>query len=128
MNQHDLAYFKALTERYFKAETTEDEEAELRSFLSTNAALDPHFRDLRATFALLHERERHTRRRPAAHRFRLVAAAACLLVAVFLGWKHYQSYNQTYVRIAGEKVEADASQLMQKQMEEMFNTIEPSAQ
>jgi hypothetical protein len=56
----------------------------------------------------------------------IVAVAACLCIAAFLGWHEYQQYNISSVRIAGEDIEADASLLMQQQMTEMFNPIDQS--
>ena len=123
MKQHDLSYWEALSERYFLAETTEEEEAQLRKFLCSKAAQDPRFDEVRATMSYLHVC-RPTRKASIRLPFRAIAIAACLCIAMFLGWYQYHQQNISTVRIAGEDTEADASLLMQKQMTEMFNPID----
>lgn len=136
MKQHDLSYWEDLAERYFLAETSEREEAQLRKFLcSSSEASDPRFDDVRATMSFLHvSRQKRTSGEESipiegeswrAPRL-LLAFAACLCLAAFLGWHQYHQHNVSSVRIAGEDVEMDASQLMQKQMAEMFNPIDQS--
>jgi len=139
MKQHDLSYWEALAERYFQAETSEREEAELRKFLCGSQAQDSRFDEIRATMSLLHVCRQVSPKRGVNHagegnpslseraggRLRIIAVAACLCIAMFLGWYQYQQHNISSVRIAGEDVEADASQLMQQQMAEMFNPVNP---
>ena len=125
MKQHDLSYWEDLAERYFLAETSEQEEAELRRFLCGDEAQDPRFDEVRATMAYLHVCR--PKRKPVIKLpLRAVAVAACICLAAFLGWYQYQQYNISNVRVAGQDVEADASLLMQKQMAEMFNPIDQS--
>ena len=133
MTYRDLSYWEELAERYFQAETSEAEEARLRRFLCSSEGQDSRFDEVRATMSYLHacRQQRHPdggslsievdvwRR----SRF-LLALAACLCLAAFLGWHQYQQHNISSVRIAGQDVEADASLLMQKQMAEMFNPLD----
>lgn len=116
------SYWEALAERYFLAETTEQEEAALCRFLCSDEAQDPRFDEVRATMSFLHAC-RPKRRTSVKFPFRAVAVAACLMAAACIGWYQYQHYNISDVRVAGQNVEADASLLMQKQMAEMFNPL-----
>lgn len=125
MTQHDLSYWEEMAERYFLAETTDEEEVQLRRFLCSSQAQDSRFDEIRATMSLLYV-SRPKRRLYVKHPYRAIAVAACLCVAMFLGWRQYQQHNISSVRIAGEDVEADASLLMQQQMAEMFNPIDQS--
>ena len=52
--KHELSYWEALAERYFSAETTDEEEALLRSFLCSKEAQDSRFDEVRATVSYLH--------------------------------------------------------------------------
>ena len=123
MKQQTLSYWEDLAERYFQAETSEEEEALLRRFLCSEEAQDPRFDEVRATMSFLHVCR--SKRRPSVEfPFKAVAVAACLCAAAFLGWYQYQQYNMSDVRVAGQEVEADASLLMQKQMAEMFNPLD----
>lgn len=117
------SYWEDLAERYFLAETTEQEEAELRRFLCSEEGQDSRFDEVRATMSFLHAC-RSKRRSSVKFPFKAVAVAACLCAAAFLGWHQYQQYNISDVRVAGQEVEADASLLMQKQMAEMFNPLD----
>lgn len=120
MKQHDLTYWEEMAERYFLAETSEEEELMLRRFLCSSEGQDPRFDEVRATLAFLHVcRTQHTAR--VTHPLRALVIAACFCAAAFLGWYQYHQHNMSSVRIDGEMVEADASQLMQQQMAEMFN-------
>ena len=67
---------------------------------------------------------RSTKKVPMRLPLRAIAVAACLFIAMFLGWYQYQQYNISSVRIAGEDIETDASVVMQKQMAEMFNSLD----
>ncbi|MBR5395297.1 MAG: hypothetical protein IK144_09510 [Bacteroidaceae bacterium] len=132
------SYWEQLAERYFQAETSEAEEQQLRRFLCSSQAQDSRFDEIRATMSLLYvcrkaspdsSRGVNKTSSPwerAGERLRIIAVAACLCVAMFLGWRQYQQHNISSVRIAGEDVEADASLLMQQQMAEMFNPIDQS--
>ena len=128
-----LSYWEALAERYFQAETTEEEEAQLRKFLCSTQARDPRFDEIRATMSFLHVC-RQASSVPSKggvngtpspwERLKVIAIAACLCIAMFLGWYQYRQHDISTVRIAGEDIEADASLLMQRQMTEMFNPID----
>lgn len=125
MKQHDQSYWEALAERYFQAETTEEEEAQLRKFLCSSEAHDSRFDEIKATLSFLHVNLQ--KNRPyGKHPLRAIAVAACLCIAIFLGWHQYQQHNISSVRIAGKDVEVDASLLMQQQMTDMFNPIDQS--
>lgn len=123
MKQQDLHYWEELAERYFLAETTEEEEMLLRQFLCTVQARDARFDEIRATLGYVHvcQQNRHT---PAlGRRLKVAGIAACISAVTILGWYQYQRQNVCSVRIAGQTVEeADASELMQRQMTEMFST------
>lgn len=124
MTQHDLSYWEELAQRYFLAETTDEEERQLRNFLCTKEAQDARFDEIRATLSYLHvSRAQHPQ--PVRHPFRALAIAACLSAITFLGWYQYQQQNISSVRVAGQAVEADASQLMEQQLAEMFSSTNP---
>ena len=124
MTQHDLSYWEEMAERYFLAETTEEEERQLRSFLCTSQARDARFDEIRATHSFLNiKKAQHAP--SASHPLRALAIAACLCAVAFLGWYQYRQQDVSSVRIAGQTVEADASQLMERQMAEMFSTTNP---
>ena len=124
MTQHDLSYWEEMTQRFFLAETTEEEERLLRKFLCTKEAQDARFDEIRATLSYLHvSRAQHTT--PVKRPLRALAIAACLSAIAFLGWYQYQQQNISSVRIAGQTVEADASQLMEQQLAEMFSSTNP---
>lgn len=128
--KHELSYWEDLAERYFSAETTDEEEALLRKFLCSKEAQDSRFDEVRATVSYLHVcRQSFSPDAAPARREKvglLLAIAASLCIAAFLGWQEYREYNISSVRMAGEDIEADASLLMQQQMTEMFNPIDPS--
>lgn len=124
MTQHNLSYWEEMAERYFLAETTDEEEQRLRKFLCTQEAQNARFDEIRATLSYLHvSRAQHTP--PIKHPFRALAVAACLGAVAFLGWYQYQQQNISSVRIAGQDVEADASLLMEHQLAEMFSSTNP---
>ena len=54
MTQHDLSYWEEIAQRYFLAETTDEEEQLLRKFLCTKEAQDASFNEVRATLSYLH--------------------------------------------------------------------------
>ena len=123
MKQHDLSYWEAMAERYFLAETTEKEEVQLRKFLCSSEAQDSRFDEIKATMSYL-QVSRPKRNVSVRLPLKAIAVAACLFIAMFLGWYQYQQYNISSVRIAGEDTETDASVVMQKQMAEMFNSLD----
>lgn len=125
MTQHNLSYWEEMAERYFLAETTDEEEQRLRKFLCTKEAQDDaRFDEIRATLSYLHvSRAQHTP--PIKHPLKALAVAACLSAIAFIGWYQYQQQNISSVRIAGQTIEADASQLMEQQLAEMFSSTNP---
>ncbi len=124
MTQHDLSYWEEMTQRYFLAETTDEEEQLLRKFLCTKEAQNARFDEIRATLSYLHvSRVQH--KLSLKHPFRALAIAACLGAIAFLGWYQYQQQDISSVRIAGQDVEADASLLMERQLTEMFSSTNP---
>ena len=124
MTQHNLSYWEEMAERYFLAETTDEEEQRLRKFLCTQEAQNARFDEIRATLSYLHvSRAQHTP--PIKHPLKALAVAACLGAVAFLGWYQYQQQNISSVRIAGQDVEADASLLMEHQLTEMFSSTNP---
>ena len=125
MTQHDLSYWEEMTERYFLAETTEEEELLLREFLCTREARDARFDEIRATLSFLHMGRLKQRTSSIKHPLRALSIAACLSAIAFLGWYHYQQQNICSVRVAGQDIEADASQLMERQLTEMFSPTNP---
>ena len=124
MKQHNLSYWEEMAQRYFLAETTDEEEQRLRKFLCTKEAQNARFDEIRATLSYLHvSRVQH--KLSLKHPFRALAIAACLGAIAFLGWYQYQQQNISSVRIAGQDVEADASLLMERQLTEMFSSTNP---
>ena len=124
MKSEELKIWEQLAERYFQAETSEAEEQQLRRFLCSSQAQDPRFDEIRATMSLMHVGR--SKKKPAMRLpLKVVAVAACLCIAMFLGWRQYQQHNISSVRIAGVAIEADASLLMQQQMTEMLNPTDP---
>jgi len=125
MTQHNLSYWEEMAQRYFLAETTDEEEQRLRKFLCTQEAQDDaRFDEIRATLSYLHvSRAQHTP--PIKHPLKALAVAACLSAIAFIGWYQYQQQNVCSVRVAGQTIEADASQLMEQQLAEMFSSTNP---
>ena len=125
MTQHDLSYWEEMTQRYFLAETTEEEERQLRKFLCTSQSQDARFDEIRATLSFLNVCKNQHQTPRANYTLRALAVAACLSAIAFLGWPQYHQQDISSVRIAGQTVEADASQLMEQQLAEMFSTTNP---
>lgn len=124
MTQHNLSYWEEMAQRYFLAETTDEEEQRLRKFLCTKEARNARFDEIRATLSYLHV-SRVQQQPSVKHPFRTLAIAACLSAVAFLGWYQYQQQNISSVRVAGQTIEADASQLMEQQLAEMFSSTNP---
>ena len=124
MTQHDLSYWEDMAQRYFLAETSDEEEHMLRRFLCTREAHDSRFDEIRATLSYLHV-SKANRSLSSRRSLRILAIAACLSAIAFLGWFQYQQQDISCVRIAGQSVEADASLLMEQQLTEMFSSTNP---
>ena len=148
----DKAYWKALTGRYFEADTTRLEEVELKQFAATTN--DPDFDELRAVMGYLAVgRKQHAasgvRTKPSATRrialyTRVAAAAIFLLIALPWGYRQWQ-YQQENICVAyvnGERLTDDdevmrlmketllavndeePEMIMEKQLSDLFQTIE----
>lgn len=148
----DKAYWKALTGRYFEADTTRQEEVELKQFAATTN--DPDFDELRAVMGYLAVgRKQHAasevRTKPSTTRrialyTRVAAAAIFLLIALPWGYRQWQ-YQQENICVAyvnGERLTDDdevmrlmketllavndeePEMIMEKQLSDLFQTIE----
>ena len=118
-------YWEMLIQRYFEAETTEAEENELRSFLSTSPGLDSRYDEVRAVMGFLavgRSLNKKMVRRPSrmirTMRHVGVAASWALMVGfVSFYWSDFISERESYVAyIDGNKItdRAIVSQLMQE--------------
>ena len=82
MNDYsDNDYWKALAERFFEADTSEEEERELRRFIASGLA-GSEFNDVRAVMGLAAVGARRYHRRRRRPGFLSAAAAAVVAVAV----------------------------------------------
>ncbi len=147
----DKAYWKALTERYFDAETTQKEEEELKTFAASTT--DPDFDELRAVMGYLavgrkqYAASKAYAKQPTTRRIALytrVAAAIFLLIALPWGYRQWQ-YQQENICVAyvnGERLTDDdevmrlmketllaindeePETIMEKQLSDLFQTIE----
>ena len=98
----DLAYWKWLTERYFDAETTPEEERELCRFLASPEGQQPQFDDVRHVMGYLITGRRH---HPTA------AAPAALLIVPPVARYVWQSRNVCVAYVNGQKI-TDPQQVM----------------
>ena len=139
----DKAYWKALTERYFDAETTRKEEEALKVFAASTT--DPDFDELRAVMGYLavgrkqHAASKACTKQPTTRRIalytRVAAAAILLLIALPWGYRQWQYVNgerltdddevmrlmkETLLAINDEEPET----IMEKQLSDLFQTIE----
>jgi hypothetical protein len=148
----DKAYWKALTERYFDAETTRKEEDALKAFAASTT--DPDFDELRAVMGYLavgrkqYASSEVRTKQPATRRIalyaRVAAAAIFLLIALPWGYRQWQ-YQQENICVAyvnGERLTDDdevmrlmketlltindeePETIMEKQLSDLFHTIE----
>lgn len=124
---HDLA------QRYFDATTTDDEERQLRSFITSEAGSGEEFNELRAVmgFFAVGRSTAKTANHPAAHRTlrRLTVAAAVIACLAGGGtWLfHYQMQKNICVAyINGEKV-TDPDIVLQQMQASMANVQPKSA-
>lgn len=119
-------YWEMLIQRYFEAETTEAEENELRSFLSTSPGLDSRYDEVRAVMGYLAVgrslKKKKMARRPSrmirTMRHVGVAASLALMIGfVSFYWSDLISERESYVAyVDGNKItdRAIVSQLMQE--------------
>lgn len=145
----DKAYWKALTERYFEAETTRKEEEELKAFAASTTDAD--FDELRAVMGYLAVGRTHNAPTPKTSTLRIAlylrvaAAAILLLIALPWGYRQLSQPQEENICLAyvGGKLLTDAdevmalmhqtmqemevedtSMLVEKQLSDLFSTIE----
>ena len=119
-------YWEMLIQRYFEAETTEAEENELRSFLSTSPGLDSRYDEVRAVMGYLAVGRSLNKKKVARRPSRMirtmrhvgVAASLALMIGfVSFYWSDLISERESYVAyVDGNKItdRAIVSQLMQE--------------
>ena len=119
-------YWEMLIQRYFEAETTEAEEKELRSFLSTSPGLDSRYDEVRAVMGYLAVGRSLNKKKMARRPSRMirtmrhvgVAASLALMIGfVSFYWSDLISDRESYVAyVDGNKItdRAIVSQLMQE--------------
>lgn len=119
-------YWETLIQRYFEAETTEAEENELRSFLSTSPGLDSRYDEVRAVMGYLAVGRSLNKKKMARRPSRMirtmrhvgVAASLALMIGfVSFYWSDLISERESYVAyVDGNKItdRAIVSQLMQE--------------
>ena len=119
-------YWEMLIQRYFEAETTEAEENELRSFLSTSPDLDSRYDEVRAVMGYLAMGRSLNKKKMARRPSRMirtmrhvgVAASLALMIGfVSFYWSDLISERESYVAyVDGNKItdRAIVSQLMQE--------------
>lgn len=119
-------YWEMLIQRYFEAETTEAEENELRSFLSTSPGLDSRYDEVRAVMGYLVVGRSLNKKKMARRPSRMirtmrhvgVAASLALMIGfVSFYWSDLISERESYVAyVDGNKItdRAIVSQLMQE--------------
>lgn len=119
-------YWEMLIQRYFEAETTEAEEKELRSFLSTSPGLDSRYDEVRAVMGYLAVGRSLNKKKMARRPSRMirtmrhvgVAASLALMIGfVSFYWSDLISERESYVAyVDGNKItdRAIVSQLMQE--------------
>ena len=119
-------YWEMLIQRYFEAETTEAEENELRSFLSTSPGLDSRYDEVRAVMGYLAVGRSLNKKKMARRPSRMirtmrhvgVAASLALMIGfVSFYWSDLISDREFYVAyVDGNKItdRTIVSQLMQE--------------
>lgn len=119
-------YWEMLIQRYFEAETTEAEENELRSFLSTSPGLDSRYDEVRVVMGYLAVGRSLNKKKMARRPSRMirtmrhvgVAASLALMIGfVSFYWSDLISERESYVAyVDGNKItdHAIVSQLMQE--------------
>ena len=148
----DKAYWKALTERYFDAETTQKEEEELKTFAASTT--DPDFDELRAVMGYLavgrkqYAASKACAKQPTTRRIalytRVATAAILLLIALPWGYRQLQPQEENIclAYVDGKKLTDtdavmalmhqtmqsleidDPSMTVEGQLSDLFNTIE----
>lgn len=132
IRNHSLTEWKALVERYFEAETSSEEEQELRQFLLTPEATGKEFDELRAVVSFLSvgrelstKETRHTVSHP--HAIRNIAATLLIGLAIGCSWLiAHQQKNQCVVYINGEKI--TNSEIVLEQMKLSFQEVQEDSE
>ena len=98
----NMEYWLALSEKYFDASTTKEEEKALAQFLTSDAANDRAFDEIKAVMGYLSTgrsiaiKAKEPRRRTAGKVIQWVSIAACVAVIAVIGtstWKQYTPVN-----------------------------------
>lgn len=130
----DMEYWLAMSERYFDAQTTDEEEKELLHFLASNAAKDPAFNEIKAVMGYLHtgrsvaRKEKSLNRRTIDKAIQWASIAACAATIAIIGTSIGQHYTESeeiyYAYIDGEEYtdEEFVMQNMLATMNKMSNT------
>ena len=130
----DMEYWLAMSERYFDAQTTDEEEKELLHFLASNAAKDPAFNEIKAVMGYLHtgrsvarkEKSLNKRTIDKAIQWASIAAfaAAIAIIGTSIGQHYTESEEIYYAYIDGEEYtdEEFVMQNMLATMNKMSNT------
>ncbi len=130
----DMEYWLAMSERYFDAQATDEEEKELLHFLASNAAKDPAFNEIKAVMGYLHtgrsvaRKEKSLNRRTIDKAIQWASIAACAAAIAIIGTSIGQHYTESeeiyYAYIDGEEYtdEEFVMQNMLATMNKMSNT------
>ena len=130
----DMEYWLAVSERYFDAQTTDEEEKELLHFLASNAAKDPAFNEIKAVMGYFYTgrsvvwKEKSLNRRTIDKAIQWASIAACAAAIAIIGTSIGQYYTESeeiyYAYIDGEEYtdEEFVMQNMLATMNKMSNT------
>lgn len=113
--------WKELTERYFRAETSEQEELRLREYLVKHAGECEEYDEALALMGLcsMARKDKSTNNLMPLHWLVSVAVAACVILAMILMPRTEDQYR---VMMNGHEVESTlATALMENQMTEIFD-------
>ncbi|MBQ2787292.1 MAG: hypothetical protein IJF00_04950 [Bacteroidaceae bacterium] len=156
-SEKPLAYWQQLAERYFEADTSDEEERLLKAFLATPAADNPHFDTIKAVMGFITTGKRlHTRKSNNIQRKRQYtriikwSAAAGITIAILLGGttiiNNAESQDICIAYINGKKYTNETIVMEQmrrtlatvgcgtheysieRQLSDIFNTIEKCTQ
>lgn len=121
----DKAYWLALAERYFEAETTREEEAMLKRFLATHMAEDEAFDELKAVMGYLTV-GRKLSQQPSAKPKGVktgwwVAAAAVALLLILPLTRQLQVNEDVCVAYVGGQKVSDSREVMMLMRQSMQN-------
>jgi len=103
--EKDVQYYKMLAEKYFKAETTDRQEDELKRFLITDKAFDKEFDELKAVMGYVSIGKSIRKKPKCKQRHRIgfaISAAASITVIIGIGLGFmYMNENQCYANVRG---------------------------